>query len=108
MGGWRDRYRALGDGDRRSRGIGKNGQPFTFHARRRRSTPAASCPTAARSATSASSSGCCSRTSEQIARNLARQLVVYATGAPVRFGDRADDRSDPRPDRAPSGTVSRS
>jgi Protein of unknown function (DUF1585) len=25
---------------------------------------------------------------EQIARNLARQLVVYATGAPIRFSDR--------------------
>jgi hypothetical protein len=25
-----------------------------------------------------------------IARNLARQLVVYATGAPVRFSDRAE------------------
>ena len=25
----------------------------------------------------------------QIARNLARQLTVYATGAPIRFGDRA-------------------
>jgi hypothetical protein len=24
----------------------------------------------------------------QIARNLARQLVVYSTGAPVRFADR--------------------
>jgi hypothetical protein len=24
-----------------------------------------------------------------IARNLARQLVIYATGAPVRFSDRA-------------------
>ena len=25
----------------------------------------------------------------QLARNLARQLAVYATGAPVRFSDRA-------------------
>jgi hypothetical protein len=25
----------------------------------------------------------------QLARNLAKQLTVYATGAPVRFGDRA-------------------
>ena len=25
---------------------------------------------------------------QQLARNLTRQLVVYATGAPVRFGDR--------------------
>jgi hypothetical protein len=26
----------------------------------------------------------------QIARNLAKQLVTYATGAPVRFGDRPE------------------
>ena len=26
---------------------------------------------------------------DQLARNLAKQLTVYATGAPVRFGDRA-------------------
>jgi hypothetical protein len=26
----------------------------------------------------------------QIARNLAGQLVTYATGTPVRFGDRAE------------------
>jgi len=25
-----------------------------------------------------------------VARNLARQLVVFATGAPVRFSDRAE------------------
>ena len=30
MGGWRDRYRALGEGERPP-GFGKNGQPFTFH-----------------------------------------------------------------------------
>jgi Protein of unknown function (DUF1585) len=26
----------------------------------------------------------------QIARNLTRQLVIYATGAPVRFGDQEE------------------
>ena len=31
-----------------------------------------------------------------IARNLVRQLTVYATGAPVRFSDRDGDREDPR------------
>jgi len=35
----------------------------------------------------------------QIARNLARQLAVYATGAPIRFGDRA--RIEGVLDRAP-------
>lgn len=27
---------------------------------------------------------------EQIARNLVRQLLVYATGAPIHFADRAE------------------
>ncbi|MEZ0266417.1 MAG: DUF1592 domain-containing protein, partial [Phycisphaerae bacterium] len=32
MGGWQDKYRALGDGKNATPGIGKNGQRFTFHA----------------------------------------------------------------------------
>jgi hypothetical protein len=37
----------------------------------------------------------------QVARNLVRQLVVYATGAPVRFGDR--DKVEAILDRAATG-----
>ena len=56
MGGWRDRYRALAEKPDRAPGIGKNGQPFQLPRRACRSTPAANCPTAGRSPTSASSS----------------------------------------------------
>ena len=87
MGGWRDRYRAQGDGVP-EKGLGKNGQKFTFHA-----------------ALSVDASGelpdgrkfrdirefkrVLLEDEKQIARNLLRQLVVYATGAPIHFGDRA-------------------
>ncbi|HEU4752711.1 MAG TPA: DUF1585 domain-containing protein, partial [Armatimonadota bacterium] len=86
FGGWRERYRALGEGERVP-GWGKNGQPFVFHA-----------------ALPVDSSGVMPdgtpfhdvrelkrlllRDERQIARNLVQQLVTYSTGAPVRFGDR--------------------
>lgn len=86
LGGWRDRYRALGDGER-VKGFGKNGQPFEFH------------PGPSVDATGELPDGRkfsdirdfkrqLLADEKQIARNLASQLVVYATGAPVRFGDR--------------------
>ena len=44
------------------------------------------------------------RDERKVARNLARQLIVYATGAPVRFGDR--DEVEAILDRAePAGTA---
>jgi Protein of unknown function (DUF1592)/Protein of unknown function (DUF1588)/Protein of unknown function (DUF1587)/Protein of unknown function (DUF1585)/Protein of unknown function (DUF1595) len=86
FGGWRDRYRAVG-GDEKAPGIGKNGQRFTFYY-----------------AQPVDASGVLSdgrrfqdvrelkrlllQDERQIARNLAGQLIVFATGAPVRFGDR--------------------
>ena len=86
FGGWRDNYRGLGDGQKVT-GFGKNGQPFAFHA-----------------AAKVDSSGILPdgrpfkdvrdlknlilKDERQVARNLVRQLVVYGTGAPVRFGDR--------------------
>lgn len=86
MGGWRDRYRAVGEG-KPDVGIGKGGQKFQF-----------------REALSVDSSGVLPDgrafsdvrefkrlllTDEaQLARNLARQLTVYATGAPISFADR--------------------
>jgi hypothetical protein len=86
MGGWRERYRAEG-GDQPEKGIAKSGQKFAFHY-----------------ALSVDASGelpdgrkfrdirefkqLLLADEKQIARNLARQLTVYATGAPVRFADR--------------------
>ena len=86
MGGWRDRYRAVNEDVHRQKGVGMNGQAFAFHY----ALPvdcAGDCPMAARSRTFASSSGCCCRTRSALARNLAKQLTIYATGAPVRFSD---------------------
>ncbi len=88
MGAWRDRYRATAEDGIVEPGFGKNGWPFVFHY-----------------ALPVDSSGQLAdghafkdvrdfkrlllADETQIARNLARQLAVYATGAPVRFSDRA-------------------
>ena len=88
MGGFRDQYRALGDGEP-AKGFGKNGQPFVFH-----------------NALPVDASGVLPdgqafkdvrelkrlllKDEPQLARNLLRQLITYATGAPVRFGDRPE------------------
>jgi Protein of unknown function (DUF1592)/Protein of unknown function (DUF1588)/Protein of unknown function (DUF1587)/Protein of unknown function (DUF1595)/Protein of unknown function (DUF1585)/Planctomycete cytochrome C len=87
FGGWRDKYRAVGTGDP-VKGIGKAGHDFKFHM----ALPA--------DASGVTPSGqnfknvfewkkLFLREERQVARNLVQQLVVYATGAPVRFGDRA-------------------
>ena len=87
MGGWRDNYRALGEGGQSPPGYGKNGQPFTFH------------PAQPVDASGMLPDGRSFKDirelkrlllddEDQIARNLLRQLVIYATGSPVRFGDR--------------------
>jgi hypothetical protein len=88
MGGWRDRYRGVSEDKPAEKGLGKNGQPFAFHYG------------LAVDATGELPDGRPFRDIREfkrllledetpIARNLARQLVVYATGAPVRFSDRA-------------------
>lgn len=89
MGGWRENYRAVKEDVKPIEGIGMNGQAYTFHA----ALPV--------DATGELPDG---RTFEDvrefkrllledertIARNLAKQLTVYATGAPVRFSDREE------------------
>jgi hypothetical protein len=88
MGGWRDRYRALTEGPAPEPGIGHNGQKYTFHA-----GPAIDAagvlPDGRRFADVRELKALLAADEEQLARNLARQLIVYATGAPVRFSDRA-------------------
>ncbi|HXJ73785.1 MAG TPA: DUF1588 domain-containing protein, partial [Candidatus Dormibacteraeota bacterium] len=88
MGGWRDRYRA--EGDRAPEpGIGKGGQKYAFHL----ALPV--------DASGALADGRTFRDIREfkallladdkpVARNLARQLITYATGAPVAFADRAE------------------
>jgi hypothetical protein len=87
MGGWRDHYRAAKEGVTTAPGIGMDGQKFAFYF----ALPV--------DCTGALPDG---RTFKDvrdlkallladpvpIARNVARQLAVYATGAPIRFSDR--------------------
>jgi hypothetical protein len=88
LGGWRDRYRGVDESVPAIKGRGKNGQPFAFHY-----------------ALPVDSSGVLPdgrhfdnvRDLKQLlladerllAMNMAKQLAIYATGAPVRFSDRA-------------------
>jgi hypothetical protein len=86
LGGWRDRYRALGEGEKVP-GWGKNGQPFAFHA----AQPVDSSGELAggrRFKDVRELKRLLLQDERQIARNLVQQLVTYSTGAPVRFGDR--------------------
>ncbi len=87
MGGWRDRYRAEGDGVP-EKGIGKSGQKFAFHL----ALPvdaSGQLPDGRKFRDVRDLKQLLLADEKQIARNLARQLTVYATGAPVRFADRA-------------------
>ncbi len=88
LGGWRDQYRALGDGGPRPPGYGKNGQPFEFHLAQP-VDPAGDLPGGGAFLDIVELKRLLLRDERQIARNLVRQLLVFGTGAPVRFGDRA-------------------
>ena len=86
LGGWRDRYRAEGEGVPEI-GIGKGGQKFTFHA----ALPVDSSgelPDGRKFSDVREFKELLLSDETQLARNLARQLAVYATGAPIRFADR--------------------
>ena len=89
MGAWRDRYRSADETKPALKGLGKNGHPFAFQF----SLPV--------DATGELPDG---RPFQDIrdfkrlvraedallARNLTRQLLIFATGSPVRFGDRGE------------------
>jgi hypothetical protein len=88
MGGWRDRYRAEGEGSA-APGLGKGGQKFTFHYAQ--AVDASGTMPDERAFTDIRQFKQLLLADErQLARNLARQLVIYATGAPVRFSDRPE------------------
>ena len=88
MGGWRDHYRGDGKDQVPAFGLGKNGWPFDFHY---------ALPVDSRGQLSDGQKFNDVREFKllllqdeaQIARSLTRHLVVYATGAPIRFSDRA-------------------
>ena len=87
-GGWRTKYRVLGDGVKVV-GFGKNGQAFEF----RDGPPVDASGQLPGERTFQDIFGLkqwLMKEERQLARNLVRQLVVYSTGAPVRFGDRGE------------------
>jgi hypothetical protein len=89
MGGWRDRYRGDAKDKLPEIGIGKNGWPFDFHY-------ALPVDAHGQLADGRAFNGVRElkqlllSDETQVARNLVRQLVVYATAAPVRFSDRPE------------------
>ena len=87
MGGWRERYRAMGDGVP-EKGLAKSGQKFAFHLAL--PVDATGEMPDGRKFTDIREFKRLLLADEQVVpRNLARQLTVYATGTPVGFSDRA-------------------
>jgi hypothetical protein len=87
MGGWRDRYRATAIHVAPVPGFGKNGWPYAYYL----ALPAESygeMPDGRPFKDVRDFKRLLLQDETQIARNLARQLSVFATGAPVRFSDR--------------------
>ena len=87
MGGWRDRYRAVKEGAKPESGFGLNGQAFAFYY----ALPvdcAGELPDGRAFKDIREFKRLLLQDELPIARNLAKQLTVYATGAPVRFSDR--------------------
>jgi hypothetical protein len=88
MGGWRDKYRAIVEGVPPVTGIGKGGLKFTFHYAQP-VDPSGQLWDGRAFGGIQEFKKLLLQDEPQIARNLAGQLAVYATGAPVRFSDRA-------------------
>ena len=87
MGGWRERYRAMGDGVP-EKGLAKSGQKFAFHL----ALPVdatGEMPDGRKFTDIREFKRLLLADEHVVPRNLARQLTVYATGASVRFSDRA-------------------
>jgi hypothetical protein len=86
MGGWRDRYRSEAGGEL-AQGIAKSGQKFAFHY----ALPvdaSGELPDGRKFQDIREFKELLLADEKQLARNLAKQLTVYATGAPIRFADR--------------------
>jgi Protein of unknown function (DUF1592)/Protein of unknown function (DUF1588)/Protein of unknown function (DUF1585)/Protein of unknown function (DUF1587)/Protein of unknown function (DUF1595)/Planctomycete cytochrome C len=88
MGAFRTRYRASAEGVPVEPGRGKNGHPFEFHYALPVDASGA-LPDGRPFADVREFKRLLRADDTPIARNLARQLTIFATGAPVRFSDRA-------------------
>lgn len=89
MGGWRENYRGIKEDIAPVEGIGMNGQAYAFHA----ALPVdatGELPDGRRFEDVREFKRLLLEQERDVARNLAKQLTVYATGAPVRFSDREE------------------
>jgi hypothetical protein len=86
MGGWRDRYRSEADGEL-AQGVAKSGQKFAFHYALAVDA-SGELPDGRKFHDIREFKQLLLADEEQLARNLTQQLLVYATGAPIRFSDR--------------------
>ena len=99
MGGWRERYRSLGEGEK-VEGIGHNGIRYRFSLGPG-IDPSGVLPDDRSFSNIIELKALLARDEALLARNLVRQLIIYATGAPIGFSDRqaiekilADSRSN--------------
>src|SRR5919108_4210674 len=86
MGGWRDRYRAVKEGVEPESGIGLNGQAFAFYY----ALPvdcAGELPDGRAFKDIREFKRLLLKDEILMARNMVKQLSIYATGAPIRFFD---------------------
>jgi hypothetical protein len=88
MGAWRDRYRSLGAGEPVT-GVGHNGLRFKFMAGPE-VDPSGTLPSGQDFQNILDFKRCLLQDPRQLAHNLVHRLVVYATGAPIRFSDRSE------------------
>jgi len=89
LGGWQDRYRSLGEAGVPAEGFGKNGQPLDF----RWGAPvdaSGELPSGQKFQDIHAFKQILASDERQLARNLMRQLLVFATAAPMRFSDRKE------------------
>ena len=87
MGGFRDRYRAVDEDKPALPGLGKNGQPFAFHL----ALPvdaSGELPDGRPFSDIRAFKRLVREDDVALARNLARQLITFATGSPERFSER--------------------
>jgi hypothetical protein len=88
FGGWRSHYRSTESGTPAT-GLGKNGIEFAFKLAQP-VDPSGQLPSGAAFHDIHDYKRLLLQDDRQLARNLTQQLIAYATGAPVRFGDRAE------------------
>jgi hypothetical protein len=88
MGGWRERYRSESEGELAA-GLAKSGQKFAFHYAQPVDATG-TLPDGRQFKDVRELKQLLLADERQLARNLTRQLAVYATGAPIHFADRQE------------------